>query len=73
MLPLALGPGADPIFRSSIVIAVIGDLITSTLLSLLVVPAVFTYVDDAGWLPRLRPRPLWSPTGAGDGSMNGRA
>ena len=27
-------------------IAVIGGLITSTLLSLLVVPAVFTYVDD---------------------------
>jgi hypothetical protein len=34
-------------------IAVIGGLITSTLLSLLVVPAVFTYVDDAGgWLAR---------------------
>ena len=28
-------------------IAVIGGLITSTFLSLLVVPAVFTYVDDA--------------------------
>ncbi len=28
------------------VVAVIGGLITSTLLSLLVVPAVFTYVDD---------------------------
>ena len=28
-------------------IAVIGGLITSTLLSLLVVPAVFTYIDDA--------------------------
>ena len=27
-------------------IAVIGDLITSTLLKLLVMPAVFTYVDD---------------------------
>jgi hypothetical protein len=27
-------------------IAVIGGLMTSTLLSLLVVPAVFTYVDD---------------------------
>jgi predicted RND superfamily exporter protein len=37
-------------------IAVIGGLITSTLLSLLVVPAVFTYVDDVerglGWLGR---------------------
>lgn len=47
MLPLALGLGADPSFRAPMAIAVIGGLITSTLLSLLVVPAVFTYIDDA--------------------------
>ncbi|MFS0753998.1 efflux RND transporter permease subunit [Noviherbaspirillum sp. 1P10PC] len=53
MLPLALGWGADPSFRSPMAIAVIGGLITSTLLSLLVVPAVFTYVDDVQqWLRR---------------------
>ncbi|MFC5511645.1 efflux RND transporter permease subunit [Massilia jejuensis] len=46
MLPLALGFSGDPSFRSPMAIAVIGGLITSTLLSLLVVPAVFTYVDD---------------------------
>ncbi|GAB3430580.1 efflux RND transporter permease subunit [Massilia solisilvae] len=46
MLPLALGWSGDPSFRSPMAIAVIGGLITSTLLSLLVVPAVFTYVDD---------------------------
>jgi multidrug efflux pump subunit AcrB len=46
MLPLALGWGADPSFRAPMATAVIGGLITSTLLSLLVVPAVFTYVDD---------------------------
>jgi multidrug efflux pump subunit AcrB len=46
MMPLALGWGADPAFRSPMAIAVIGGLITSTLLSLLVVPAVFTIVDD---------------------------
>lgn len=46
MLPLALGWGAEPSFRSPMAIAVIGGLITSTLLSLLVVPAVFTYIDD---------------------------
>jgi multidrug efflux pump subunit AcrB len=46
MLPIALGWGADPSFRSPMAIAVIGGLVTSTLLSLLVVPAVFTYVDD---------------------------
>ncbi len=54
MMPLALGWGADPSFRSPMAIAVIGGLITSTLLSLLVVPAVFTYIDDAEhWLGRV--------------------
>jgi multidrug efflux pump subunit AcrB len=53
MLPLALGWSGDPSFRSPMAIAVIGGLITSTLLSLLVVPAVFTYVDDLEhWLGR---------------------
>ncbi|MEN3363843.1 MAG: hypothetical protein V7606_1117 [Burkholderiales bacterium] len=47
MLPIAIGFGAaDPSFRSPMSIAVIGGLITSTVLSLLVVPAVFTYMDD---------------------------
>ena len=47
MLPIALGFGAaDSSFRSPMAVAVIGGLITSTVLSLLVVPAVFTYMDD---------------------------
>jgi multidrug efflux pump subunit AcrB len=47
MLPIAIGIGiADPSFRSPMSIAVIGGLITSTVLSLLVIPVVFTYVDD---------------------------
>lgn len=47
MLPIALGMGnADPSFRSPMAIAVIGGLISSTILSLLVIPAVFTVVDD---------------------------
>lgn len=46
MLPNALGLGAEPSFRQPIAIVVIGGLITSTFLSLLVVPVVFTYVDD---------------------------
>lgn len=54
MMPLALGWGADPSFRSPMAVTVIGGLITSTLLSLLVVPAVFTYVDDIEhWLGRM--------------------
>ena len=46
MTTIAMGMGADPSFRSPMATAVIGGLITSTLLSLLVVPVVFTYVDD---------------------------
>lgn len=46
MLPNALGLGAEPSFRQPMAIVVIGGLLTSTFLSLLVVPVVFTYVDD---------------------------
>ncbi len=46
MLPIAVGLGADASFRQPMAIAVIGGLVTSTLLSLLVVPVVFTYVAD---------------------------
>ncbi len=47
MLPIALGWGAaDASFRSPMAVAVIGGLITSTFLSLLVIPTVFTFVDD---------------------------
>ncbi|MBK1714863.1 efflux RND transporter permease subunit [Rubrivivax gelatinosus] len=47
MLPNAFGWGAEPSFRQPMAIVVIGGLLTSTVLSLLVVPVVFTYVDDA--------------------------
>ena len=42
LLPIALGLGADASFRQPMAIAVIGGLITSTGLSLLVVPVVFS-------------------------------
>ena len=48
MLPIAIGWGADVSFRSPMAIAVIGGLVTSTLLSLIVIPVVFTIVDDFG-------------------------
>ncbi|MDI4632591.1 efflux RND transporter permease subunit [Pelomonas sp. V22] len=54
MLPIALGLGVDPSFRAPMAIVVIGGLITSTFLSLLVIPLVFTYVDDL--IQLLRPR-----------------
>jgi multidrug efflux pump subunit AcrB len=46
MLPVALGWGGDSDFRSPMAIAVIGGLITSTALTLVIVPAVFTLFDD---------------------------
>ena len=46
MLPIAFGFGADVEFRSPMAQAVVGGLISSTLLSLLFVPVAFTFVDD---------------------------
>ncbi len=65
MMPIALGWGADPSFRQPMAVAVIGGLITSTFLSLLVIPVVFTYVDDLVQFSlravrRLRPTPVAS-------------
>jgi multidrug efflux pump subunit AcrB len=54
MLPIALGFGTDPSFRAPMAIVVIGGLITSTFLSLLVIPVLFTLVDDA--IRKLTPR-----------------
>jgi multidrug efflux pump subunit AcrB len=62
MLPIALGIGTDPSFRAPMAIVVIGGLITSTFLSLLVIPVVFTYVDDLViWIRRLFHRGQPSP------------
>jgi HAE1 family hydrophobic/amphiphilic exporter-1 len=48
MLPTALALGAGAEFRAPMAHAVIGGLITSTLLTLIVVPVVYTYLDDFG-------------------------
>lgn len=46
MLPIALGIGADAETRAPMAIAVIGGLISSTALSLVYVPVVYTFMDD---------------------------
>ncbi len=46
MMPIALGFGTDPSFRAPMAIVVIGGLITSTFLSLLVIPVLYEVVDD---------------------------
>jgi multidrug efflux pump subunit AcrB len=56
MLPVALGlSGGDASFRAPMAIVVIGGVVASTFLSLLVIPVIFTFVDDLG---RLLTRPF---------------
>jgi multidrug efflux pump subunit AcrB len=51
MLPVAIGLGGDTVFRQPMAVAVIGGLITSTALTLVIVPAAFTVIDDIeAWL-----------------------
>jgi multidrug efflux pump subunit AcrB len=57
MLPVALGLGADPSFRAPMAVVAVGGLITSTVLSLLVIPALFVAVDDLAQAVRRRLRP----------------
>ncbi|NJD09385.1 MAG: efflux RND transporter permease subunit [Gemmatimonadetes bacterium] len=53
MLPIALALGEGGGFRAPMARAVIGGLITSTMLTLLVVPVAYTYFDDMGhWFKR---------------------
>jgi HAE1 family hydrophobic/amphiphilic exporter-1 len=46
MLPTALGLGSGAEFRQPMAISVIGGLLTSTFLSLVLVPVVYEFVDD---------------------------
>ena len=53
MMPLAFEFGAGAEFRAPMARAVIGGLITSTLLTLIAVPVAYSYLDDFGkWLGR---------------------
>jgi HAE1 family hydrophobic/amphiphilic exporter-1 len=69
MLPVAFGRGDGSEWRNPMGVVAIGGLVTSTLLTLLVVPVVYTLLDDAqrglaAALARLRGR----PAGAGPGA-----
>ncbi|MEP7100591.1 MAG: efflux RND transporter permease subunit, partial [Burkholderiales bacterium] len=57
MMPIALGLGTDPSFRAPMAIVVIGGLITSTFISLLVIPVIFSVIDDVvQWTRKLTHR-----------------
>jgi multidrug efflux pump subunit AcrB len=54
MTPIAMGWAGDPSFRAPMGVAVIGGLVVSTIMSLFIVPAMFTVVDDfQQWLGRI--------------------
>ena len=55
MVPTAVGNGIGSEFRSPMAIAVIGGVITSTALTLLVVPVIFTFVENLKFGRRKRP------------------
>ena len=62
MLPTALGLGEGAGFRQPMAIAVIGGLISSTMLSLILVPVVYSFVDQferfiSPWAGRLATKP----------------
>jgi hydrophobe/amphiphile efflux-1 (HAE1) family protein len=76
MLPVAAGWGGDSDFRSPMATAVIGGLAASTLLTLVVVPAVFTIFDDIErWMAPRASRLLAEPdlpAGAGGVAASAR-
>jgi multidrug efflux pump subunit AcrB len=54
MMPVALGWAGDPSFRAPMGVAVVGGITVSTLMSLFIVPAMFTVIDDfQQWLTRV--------------------
>src|SRR5205823_8240149 len=55
MVPTAIGTGVGSEFRSPMAIAVIGGVITSTALTLLVVPVIFAGVEKLSFARRKKP------------------
>ncbi|HEY8612447.1 MAG TPA: efflux RND transporter permease subunit [Roseomonas sp.] len=74
MAHVAMGIGADAEFRAPMALVLIGGLIASTLLSLLIVPVVYSYVDQFGRaitrrrLPAPAKRIGWPPRSVGGSS-----
>jgi Cu/Ag efflux pump CusA len=64
MLPLALGLGEGAEQQAPMGRAIIGGVITSTLLTLVVVPVIYSYLDafEARWLKGRRQAPRGGAT-----------
>ncbi|MEY3332726.1 MAG: Multidrug resistance protein MdtB [Cyanobacteriota bacterium] len=55
MVPIALGLGAGSELRSPMAVSIAGGLVSSTILSLFVVPVFYAILDD--WFPRQKVKP----------------
>ena len=62
MLPLAIGMGKGSETQAPLATAVVGGLLTSTLLTLFVVPCVYTMFDDLSRRLRRSDRDLYAPS-----------
>jgi hydrophobe/amphiphile efflux-1 (HAE1) family protein len=72
MMPVAMGLGGAEGFQAPMAIAVIGGLITSTGLTLVMVPAVFCWIDDLEqWVGGRVARSVLS-SGAHEAHLNGK-
>jgi hydrophobic/amphiphilic exporter-1 (mainly G- bacteria), HAE1 family len=75
MIPTAVGMGAAGAFRAPMAIAVIGGVFSSTLFSLVVVPVVYTYIDDVtrgvAWIFHRNPEVIVSSAPAPDVVLEG--
>ncbi|RLT37068.1 MAG: efflux RND transporter permease subunit [Chloroflexi bacterium] len=78
MLPILLGTGPGAESRSPVAAVITGGMITSTLLTLIFVPALYTYFDDLANLPgrfmawRARRRPSVASVTAGETVEDGQ-
>jgi hydrophobic/amphiphilic exporter-1 (mainly G- bacteria), HAE1 family len=61
MMPLALALGAGAEMRQGMAVVVISGLVSSTLLTLVLVPVIYTYMEAwRHWAPALWKRPAWT-------------
>jgi hydrophobe/amphiphile efflux-1 (HAE1) family protein len=71
MIPVAIGFHGDASFRAPMAVAVMGGLVTSTLLTLVIVPAAFTLIDDVErWVGPRVSRLLTTHPGDGSATEN---
>jgi HAE1 family hydrophobic/amphiphilic exporter-1 len=73
MVPLAMALGRGSETQAPLATAVIGGLLTSTVLTLFVVPVIYTLIDDAARRLRGNPRDLASSTVLGSEATPGVA